>query len=231
MKNSRQYSSPARDEAARATERRILDAAERLFIESGYAVTSVAAIAAEAGVSKQTVYNSCGSKPALLKRLYDVRLVGDDDPVPFGERPEVRAIGERRDPRDLLAGYGELAGQMMARLGPLLSVVLAGAAAGDPELRQHLETIDRERLLGAAGWVRQVASVPGALRPGMRIEEARDVVWAVNSVQTWDMLVRQRGWSPADYGRWLGRSLADILLDSSTGPSGPPTPDRTGVDS
>lgn len=211
MNTKRDYSSPARDEAARATQRRILDAAERLFVEKGYGGTSVAAIADAAGVSKQTIYNSLGGKPELLKRLYDVRLVGDDEPIPFADRPEVRAIGERTDPRELLDGYGVLAGGMLQRLGPVMSVLFAGAATGDPELLAHLDTIDGERLRGAAGWAGRLAGT-GALRPGMTVERVADVIWAVNSVQTWDMLVRRRGWDPVEYGRWLGRSLADILL-------------------
>ena len=211
MNIKRDYSSPTRDESARATQRRILDAAERLFVEKGYGATSVAAIADATGVSKQTIYNSLGGKPEVLKRLHDVRLVGDDEPVPFGDRPEVRAIGERTDPRELLDGYGRLAGVMLERLGPVMSVVLAGAATGDPELVRHLDTTDGERLRGASGWAAQLAAT-GALRPGMTIEQAADVIWAVNSVQTWDMLVRRRGWDPVEYGRWLGRSLADILL-------------------
>jgi AcrR family transcriptional regulator len=59
---SRSYSSAVRDDAARATEHRIIDAAERLFLENGYGATTVTMIAAAAQVSKQTVYNSCGSK-------------------------------------------------------------------------------------------------------------------------------------------------------------------------
>lgn len=211
MNNKRDYSSPVRDEAARATQRRIIDAAERLFVDNGYAATSVAAIATAAGVSKQTIYNSLGGKPGVLKRLYDIRLVGDDEPIPFGDRPEVRAISELTDPRELLDAYGRLAGGMLERLGPVMSVVLAGAATGDPELAQHLATIDAERLRGAAGWATRLAAT-GSLRPGLAVDQAADVIWAVNSTQTWDMLVRHRGWNPTEYGRWLGRSLGDILL-------------------
>ena len=67
-------------------------------------------IAAAAGVSKQTVYNSCGSKAELLKRLYDVRLVGDDQPIAFGDRPEYPRIKATTDPRAMLVIYGRFAG-------------------------------------------------------------------------------------------------------------------------
>ncbi len=211
MELTRSYVSPVRQEAARATERRILDAAERLFVEQGYGPASIASIAQAAGVSKQTVYNSCGSKADLLKRLYDVRLVGDEEPVPFGDREDVRAVGSRTDPRDLLTGYGQLAGEILQRLGPVMSVVLAGAAAGDPDLRGHLATTDAERLTGAEGWAQQLAGL-GALRPGLTVDRARDIIWAVNSVQTWDLLVRRRGWSTQEYAGWLGDALADVLL-------------------
>ncbi len=211
MEFSRSYTSPVRDEAARATERRILDAAERLFIEQGYGPATIASIARAAGVSKQTVYNSCGSKADLLKRLYDVRLVGDEEPVPFADREEVKEVGSRSDPRALLAGYGQLAGQILERLGPVMSVVVSGAASGDPDLRRHLEVADSERVIGAQSWAGQLASL-GALRPGLTVDRARDIIWAMNSVQTWDLLVRRRGWSTQDYGTWLGEALAEVLL-------------------
>lgn len=102
MELTRSYHSPTRDEAARATAGRILDAAERLFTEDGYGPTTMAGIARAAGVSKQTVYNTFGSKAELLKRLYDVRIVGDDEPIPFGERPEVIRLEQEIDPRAFL---------------------------------------------------------------------------------------------------------------------------------
>jgi AcrR family transcriptional regulator len=211
MEFTRSYVSPVRDEAARATGGRILDAAERLFVELGYGPTTIASIAGAAGVSKQTVYNSCGSKSELLKRLYDVRLVGDEEPVPFAEREDVRDVGSRSDPRALLDGYGQLAGAILERLGPVMSVVVAGAAAGDPDLRHHLEVADSERLTGAQSWAGKLSSL-GALRPGLTVDRARDIIWAINSVQTWDLLVRRRGWSTQDYAAWLGEALAEVLL-------------------
>lgn len=211
MEFPRPYVSPVRDEAARATEHRILDAAERLFLEHGYGPATIASIARAAGVSKQTVYNSCGSKSDLLKRLHDVRVVGDAEPVPFADREDVREVGSRSDPRALLAGYGRLAGEMLDRLGPVMTVVVAGAEAGDPDLRHHLEVVDAERLIGAQGWAGQLASL-GALRPGLTVDRARDIIWALSSVQTWDLLVRRRGWSTQDYSTWLGETLAEVLL-------------------
>ena len=140
-----------------------------------------------------------------------MRLVGDEEPVPFADREDVKDIGSRSDPRSLLAGYSQLAGAILERLGPVMSVVVAGAAAGDPDLRHHLEVVDAERLTGAQGWAGKLAAL-GALRPGLTVDRARDIIWAINSVQTWDLLVRHRGWSTKDYSAWLGEALAEVLL-------------------
>ena len=52
-----------------------------------------------------------------------------------------------------------------------------------------------------------------ALRPGLTVERARDIIWTVNSVQTWMLLTRGRGWSQPEYANWVGQSLVDLLLD------------------
>jgi hypothetical protein len=52
----------------------------------------------------------------------------------------------------------------------------------------------------------------GHLRDGVSPEEARDVLWAHSSVELWDLLVRQRGWSDERYGAWLGQQLVAALL-------------------
>lgn len=211
MNISRPYSSPARDDAARATERRILDAAEQQFADNGYSATTVAMIAAAAGVSKQTVYNSCGTKAELLKRLYDVRLVGDDEPIAFGDRPEIQEMEALTDPRALLVAYGQVGGVLLQRLGPLLSVIVAGAQAGDPDLIALLQTTDAERLIGASGVAGRLSELR-ALRPGMTVDRARDVIWTMNSVPMWTLLTGPRGWTQTEYAQWIGAAMADLLL-------------------
>ena len=82
---SRAYSSPVRAEQARLTQRRITDAAHRLFLTQGYGQTTLAAVAREAGVSAQTIYNVFGTKPALLKKVHDLALAGDERAERVGE--------------------------------------------------------------------------------------------------------------------------------------------------
>ena len=209
--SSRSYRSPLREEQARQTQRRILDAANRLLLQQGYTATTMAAVAAAAGVSTQTVYKTFGTKPALVKRLYDVTLVGDDEPVPFGERPEVLAVQAETDPRRLLTGYARLGRGLAERLGPLLRVLVGGARAGDPELREFVDTINGERLVGSTQIVDHLAGI-GALRPGLSRERARDAIWMLNSVEVWSLLTEQRGWSGEEYADWVGEAMADAVL-------------------
>jgi AcrR family transcriptional regulator len=208
---SRSYRSPLREEQARQTQQRILDAAYGLLLEQGYTATTMAAVAAAAGVSTQTVYKTFGSKSALVKRLYDVTLVGDDEPVPLADRPEFVAARAETDPRRFLAGYAVLGRALAERLGPLLRVLVVGARAGDQELREFVETINGERLAGSTQIVSHLVEM-GALRPGLSRTRARDAIWMLNSVEVWSLLTEQRGWSGAEYADWVGRAMADAVL-------------------
>ena len=68
----RNSASPTLREARSAlTRRHIVDAAQTLFLEDGYAGTSIGAIARRAGVSVQTIYNAVGNKAALLSAMLD----------------------------------------------------------------------------------------------------------------------------------------------------------------
>ncbi len=212
---SRSYRSPLREEQARQTQRRILDAAYALLLEQGYTATTMAGVAAAAGVSAQTVYKTFGSKPALVKRVYDVTLVGDDEPIPFADRPEVRAMRAETDARRFLARYAAVGRVMVERLGPLLRVLLAGARAGDPELRAFVDTVNGERLIGAAMMVQRLVELQ-ALRDGVGVDEARDAIWTLNSVEVWSLLTEQRGWSGDRYADWVGRAMADAVLPYPT---------------
>ena len=208
---ARPYASPVREERARATQRRVMDAAYDLFLTQGYPSTTVSAIAERAGVSAQTIYNGFGSKAALLKRVYDVRLAGDDEPVPLAQRPEVVAAYAERDPVSFLRSYARLARQISERVGPFALVLMDGAAAGDPELKAHVETMNQERLVGARMVANRVREL-GALRPGLSVDRARDVIWTINSVEVWHLLTGLRGWSARAYEDWVGRAWCDAVL-------------------
>lgn len=209
--SSRSYTSPLREEQARQTQRRILDAALRLFLEQGYTATTMAAIAAAAGVSAQTVYKAFGSKPALVKRLHDVTLAGDDEPITMADRPEMIAVREETDPRRMLLAYAHVGRLRLDRVGPLIRVLLAGARTGDPDLRAYVDTVNGERLVGTGMAARRLAE-QGALRDGVSEQQARDAIWTLNSVEVWSLLTEQRGWSTEEYEQWVGRAMGDAVL-------------------
>src|SRR5215467_15865900 len=98
----RGYDSPRRREQAAETRRKILDAAEELFARDGYPAVAMPAIADRAGVALKTVYLAFGTKAGVLHGLWDVRLGGDDQPIPVTERPWYRQLLAASDPVGLL---------------------------------------------------------------------------------------------------------------------------------
>ena len=88
----RAYRSPLRQVQAKATRRRIIEAADRLFTEVGYGATSIDQIAETAGVGRATVFTAVGGKAAVLRAAYQVALLGDDEAAPLRERPWARPV-------------------------------------------------------------------------------------------------------------------------------------------
>ena len=216
---TRTYDNARRAAAARRTEQRVVETAQRLLLERGYAGLAMADLAAEAGVSVPLLYKVFGPKPQLVKRIYDVLLAGDVDPEPVAERPALQALAADPDPRGKLARYAALGRAMAERAGPLVSALLAAARAGEPELRAFAATIDRERLAGASALATHLAEC-GALSPDLAVDRARDLIWLHTAPDTYRLLVLERGWALDDYERWLATSLTAALLPA---PVPPPT--------
>jgi AcrR family transcriptional regulator len=211
VNGNRRYDNTGRAEQAAANRHRVLEATHRLLISNGYAATTIKAVAAEAGVSAETIYKSFGTKAKLIKDTYDATLVGDEEPIPLIERPEYQALIADTSARGKLIRYATISRVLSSRLGPLLDVLLSGAKSGDPDLREFAETIKRERLFGATEIVRQVRRTGGA-RADLDPDRARDLIWTLNSPEVYQLLSRDRGWTDDQYEDWLARSYIDELL-------------------
>src|SRR3954471_733846 len=112
-----------RSARARATRRRITDAAAALFVEQGYGMTKLEQIAERAGVAVQTVYFHFGNKRTVLKEAVDIAAVGDDEPVALLERPWFERVRDEPDPRRVIALWIENSRTIVERVGPIMGVV------------------------------------------------------------------------------------------------------------
>lgn len=201
----RPYQSTLRGAQARSTRSAVIAAAAKLFVERGYGATSIDDIAAEAGVSRATVFTSVGGKPMLLKTALDVAIVGDDAPVSLPERPRSRAIRAEPDPRKYLALYAGLVTEIDARMAGVYEA-LRGAAGADPDARALWESHLHQRRQGAANVVGDVLR-KGTLRRGIDKEAAADIVWLLNDPGLYYLLVERRGWKHARFQSWLAETL------------------------
>jgi AcrR family transcriptional regulator len=207
---TRSYSSTLRADQARRTRRRIVDAAAELFAEHGYAGTTIDAIATAAGVSRKTVFDSVGGKAQLMKLAYDFAIVGDDEPVPLADRPEMKAMLAEPDYGKRLAMYASLVVRIDRRLSSAWRA-FEGAATSDPEAAKFYVAMVQQRRQ-AMREAAQMFADAGALRPDLDIEVAADLMWFYNDPSLYDKLVRQRGWSVDRFQAWLAEALQVQLL-------------------
>lgn len=210
---SRPYNGARRRAAAQHTRRAILDAATRLFIERGYAATTVADIAVAAGVALDTIYAVVGRKPTLFRLLVETAISGTDAPVPADERAYVAAIRAETHAHRMLELYAQAMRAIHVRLAPLLRV-LQVAAPADPELAAVWSEIAERRARNMRRFVADVAGT-GALREDISVEDAADVIWATNSAEFYVLLVHERGWNPDHYATWLADAWRRLLLRNS----------------
>lgn len=205
------YSSALRADQARVTRRAIVAAAGELFVERGYAATTIDAVAERAGVGRKTVYSSVGGKSALLKLAWDWAISGDDEPVPMSERPAVQAILAERDPGRLVRMWVDMLLDVGARATAIGAVVLA-AADVDADARALSQMIRQESLDGATAFVTHLVGV-GGLRRDVSIERGADACWALVNSMLLHLLVGIRGWGLTEYGEWLVRVASTTLLE------------------
>src|SRR5262245_52473637 len=210
VKTARSYDSSRRQEQARRSRAAVLREARRRFLADGFAATTVGAIAQGADVSVETVYKAFGNKAGLLKAVFDVAAVGDDEPIPLAAREMVAAIKAEPDGRKKLRIYCTAYIERAERMVPV-SLLARDAAATDAAAAGVLEELQRERLAGMTEFAQHLRSAH-VLRKGVTVDETRDVLWTYASAEIWELLVMQRGWKPNRFARWLEQQLTAALL-------------------
>lgn len=204
----RRYDATRRREQARENHRRILQAANDLFIGKGYGQTTLTDVAGAAGVAVETVYAAFKNKPTLLHRAWDVTVGGDDQDMLLHDRPEFRAVLDEPDLAARLRKQAAANAAVMRRTARL-HLAVQGAAASEPAAAAMLIEIDRQRLEAMAIHARAAATT-GQL--AVSEDECRDVLWSTTDGSLWHRLAEQRGWSDQRYAAWLGQLWVSLLV-------------------
>lgn len=191
-----------RDEHAQLTRRRIAEAARRLFASGGYSATTLAEIAAEAGVAVQTVYAVYVSKAGIMDALREAVMA----------QPEARDLYRQA----MAAPTAALCLDMFARSirwrweqSADVTRIFRDAGAADVRIREGLAATLEQRRQG----IRALAERLGAdLRPGVEVATAAAILDALTLAEVYAELVEVQGWTADAYEAWLVAILSRELL-------------------
>lgn len=206
----RRHESPRRRAQAAATRRAILDAARALFDRDGYASTTMAAIASEAGVALKTVCVAFETKSGVLRALWHLLLRGDQEDAPVGDRAWYREVLEEADPERRLQLNARNSRAVKERAVALMRVI-RDAASIDAEIGALWARIQHDFSDNELAIVRTPRD-DGRLRPGLDARRAAHVLWTLNHPDVWLLLVGERGWTPDRYEQWLVDTTREQLL-------------------
>jgi AcrR family transcriptional regulator len=202
-----------RAQKAGQTRQRILQTARDLFVERGYGATTLQEVADRAGVAVQTIYYVFSNKSALLKELVDVTIAGDDEPVATMDRAWFRDALAAGTADAQLRAHVSGTREILERLAPIVSMV-GTAARTDPAVAQLWPSGDQPRYEVEATAAKALVGKLGA-REGVSAEHAADLLFGLLSPELYLLLVRDRGWPPEQWERWIYDTLRPQLCAPS----------------
>jgi AcrR family transcriptional regulator len=193
-----------------------VEAATAVFLERGFAGSTMRVIAGHAGVSVPTVELLFGTKGRLLKAAIDVAIVGDDEPVPVLDRSWTEAAVQADSIEEFLFTVASVLGPAQQRSAGLVLAAFE-AAVGDTELAELAQQMTAQRAT-TAGWIVEQLIRKAPLRDGCSRQEAVDTVWILMDPAVFDRLTRQRDWTLQQYQRWFAGSVGRLLVGSTSSP-------------
>jgi AcrR family transcriptional regulator len=208
-KVKRPYDASRRREQARARRLAVVLAAGELFERDGFRPTTIAAVAAHASVSPESVYKGFGTKAALAKAVFDLVIVGDDEPVPVAERPAAQAVRDEPDARRKIVMFVAGLAQRQARSARVQILIRDGRHVDD-SLGPIWAKLNDEGLAGMTVLGRHLLQT-GQLRDGIDLGEVRDVLWNYLAIDTYERLVLTQGWPLERYSHWLAHAITSAI--------------------
>jgi AcrR family transcriptional regulator len=203
----RPYRSPIRREQARRTRLAIIEAGHRLFLEKGYAGTSIREIARAAGVSESTTYHVFRDKKTLLWAIVEhvVAAPSEDEESPLMDaiRAEPDAYGRLR----LIASWSR---ETYTRGIADIEAVISEAARSNPDVGDLARRAANERLEVTRLLAGVVAETLPPIDPE-RLDQIAQFIWATDSSPVYRMLVHDQGWAPERYEEWIYRLYCSLV--------------------
>lgn len=198
----------------RETERRILTAARELFVTRGWAGTTLTDVAATADVAERTVYVRFGTKAAILNRIIQIAVAGDDEPTAVRERQWYRTALTATTLDERIDAFAAGAAALMSRAAPVIAVALqaigddttlaAAARAGHAGTREDIKQLWRQ------------AHTDGLLPDHVDLTWFLDTIAVIGQADVYLLGTEVVGWTPRKYENWLRNTLRHLLTAGSS---------------
>ncbi|MET0520598.1 MAG: helix-turn-helix domain-containing protein [Jiangellaceae bacterium] len=189
---------------AEQTKAEILTVARRRFAAEGYAATTLRDIAAEAGVSVQTVFNSVGSKGDLVRQLNDLI----DDEAGIGEL--AASVRDETDVSALVVLPARITRRILERCGDIVRTSF-DAARTEKGLGEVAAEGGRRHRAGAAAVAARLASL-GALAPNIDEQHAATTLAALSETRLALVMLDDYGLDLDAVETWMSRTAKQVLL-------------------
>jgi AcrR family transcriptional regulator len=200
-----------REQRARRTRARIVQAATRLFLDRGYVATTVDAIAREAGVAAATVYQAFGTKQAILAAGLDFTIAGDLELVAVLDREWVQTVRAEADPVRRLRLVVQNTTEIAARTAPIKEV-MRDAAAIEPSIRDLIHRDNQGRYNTQQALVEFIVG-EGPGQSGSSGPSAVDTFFTLVNSDTFRLFVGHLGWTLEQWREWLFQLLSRELVE------------------
>jgi len=206
----RKYDSSRRKFLALETRKLITESARILFIERGYAGTTIESIAQASAVSTETVYAIFQKKRNILSHLLDIAVGGDELSVRLLDRPDPQGVLHEVDPSNQVKLFSQGITEILFRAAPVFEI-LRSAAKSDDEIAELVKNRLKGRMENMKVFVQHIDKNHG-LRDGLNVQSAADLVWTITSPEVFLLLTRDQNYSVEQFANWLESTLGRLLI-------------------